>query len=68
MLKKLSKRYLKEAVREILLSVPDSGRDAFTSIECGQRVLEEYGDFNADDFSETWTDARRQMRLTAPSP
>jgi hypothetical protein len=68
MQKKLSKVYLAEAIREILLSVPDLGRATFTRMDCGQRVLEEYGEFNANDFFETWTDTRQQMRLPESSP
>jgi hypothetical protein len=67
MQRKLSKLYLSEAVREILLSVPDLDRGAFVRTECEQRVREEYGDFNIEDFSEAWTGARRPMRLTDQS-
>jgi hypothetical protein len=68
MQKKLSKVYLSEAVREILLSVPDSSRIALTSAECEQRVCEEYGDFDAEDFAAAWTETRRQMSLIDPNP
>jgi len=68
MQKKLSKDYLSEAVREILLSVPDSSRAAFSSVECEQRVCEEYGDFETDVFAAAWAEARRQMSLMDPSP
>jgi hypothetical protein len=68
MQKKLSKDYLSEAVREILLSVPDSSRAALTSAECEQRVCEEYGDFDADVFTAAWVEARRQMSLMDASP
>ena len=68
MQRKLSKIYLSEAIREILLSVPDSGRKAFTDIECEQRVREEYGDFNADDFPKAWSESRQHMRLTEQQP
>ena len=67
MQKKLSKVYLSEAVREILLSVPDSNRAALTSAECEQRVCEEYGDFDTDTFVAAWAEARRQLSLIAPS-
>jgi len=62
MQKKLSKLYLAEAVREILLSVPDEGREAFPRVECEQRVREEYGDFDSDDFSVTWTNVHSRTR------
>jgi hypothetical protein len=68
MQKKLSKVYLSEAVREILLSVPDSSRAALTSAECEQRVCEEYGDFDTDVFAAAWAEARRQMSLIDASP
>ncbi|HEV3303319.1 MAG TPA: hypothetical protein VG055_26940 [Planctomycetaceae bacterium] len=68
MQKKLSKDYLSEAVREILLSVPDSSRAALTSAQCEQRVCEEYGDFDTDVFDAAWVEARRQMSLVDPSP
>jgi hypothetical protein len=68
MQKKLSKDYLSEAVREILLSVPDSSRAALTSVECERRVCEEYGDFDTDVFAGAWAEARRQMSLMNPSP
>jgi len=68
MQKKLSKDYLSEAVREILLSVPDSSRAALTSVECEQRVCEEYGDFEVDVFAAAWAEARQQMSLVDPSP
>jgi len=68
MQKKLSKDYLSEAVREILLSVPDSSRAALTSAECEQRVCEEYGDFDSDVFAAAWVEARRQMSLMDASP
>jgi hypothetical protein len=68
MQKKLSKDYLSEAVREILLSVPDSSRADLMSVECEQRVCEEYGDFDAVDFDAAWVEARRQMSLVDPSP
>jgi len=68
MQKKLSKDYLSEAVREILLSVPDSSRGALTSVDCEQRVCEEYGDFDIDVFAAAWAEARRQMSLVDPSP
>jgi hypothetical protein len=67
MQKRLSKLYLSEAAREIFLSVPDLDRDAFTRTQCEQRVREEYGDFNTDDFSEVWIDARQKMKLNNPS-
>jgi hypothetical protein len=57
-----------EAVREILLSVPDSSRAALTSAECAQRVCEEYGDFDGEDFAAAWAEARRQMSLIGTSP
>ena len=62
MQKKLSKLYLAEAVREILLSVPDEGREAFARAECEQRVHEEYGDFNTDDFSASWASVHSRSR------
>lgn len=68
MQKKLSKDYVSEAVREILLSVPDSSRAALTSAECERRVCEEYGDFDTDIFADAWAEARRQMSLIDPSP
>jgi hypothetical protein len=68
MQKKLSNVYLSEAIREILLSVPDSSRKALTSTECEQRACEEYGDFDADDFAAAWAEVRRQMSLIDPSP
>jgi hypothetical protein len=68
MQKKLSKEYLWEAVREILLSVPDSSRAALTIVECEQRVCEEYGDFDTDVFAAAWAETRRQMSLMGPSP
>jgi hypothetical protein len=68
MQKKLSKVYLSEAVREILLSVPDSNRAALTSAECEQRVCEEYGDFDTALFAAAWAETRRQLSLIAPSP
>jgi hypothetical protein len=68
MQKKLSKDYLSEAVREILLSVPDSNRAALTSAECERRVCEEYGDFDTDVFAAAWAETRRQMSLMGPSP
>jgi hypothetical protein len=67
MQKKLSKAYLAEAVREVLLSVPDSDREAFPRTDCEQRVREEYGDFNTDDFSVSWTNVHQQMRLREPA-
>ncbi len=67
MQKRLSKTYLSEAVREILLSVPDSSRAALTSAECERRVCEEYGDFDIDLFTAAWVETRRQMSLIAPS-
>ncbi len=66
--KKLSKIYLSEAIREILLSVPDSSRAALTSLECEQRVCEEYGDFELADFAVTWQEVRQQMSLIGQSP
>jgi len=68
MQKRLSKIYLSEAVREILLGVPDSSRAALTSLECEQRVCEEYGDFDLADFSVAWQEVRQQMSLTGQSP
>lgn len=68
MQKNLSKDYLSEAVKEILLSVPDSSRAALTSAECQRRVCEEYGDFETDIFGVAWAEARRQMSLIDPSP
>jgi hypothetical protein len=66
--KKLSKIYLGEAVREILLSTPDSSRAALTSLECEQRVCEEYGDFDIDLFAAVWLETRRQLSLIDASP
>jgi hypothetical protein len=68
MQKKLSKDYLSEAVREILLSVPDTSRAALTSAECEQRVCEEYGDFDPDSFAAAWVEVRRQLSLIGPTP
>ena len=68
MQKKLSKIYLGEAVREILLSTPDSSRAALTSLECEQRVCEEYGDFDIDLFAAVWLETRRQLSLIDASP
>jgi len=68
MQKKLSKTYLSEAVREILLSVPDSSRAALTSAECERRVSEEYGDFDIDLFAAAWVETRRQLSLIDASP
>jgi hypothetical protein len=50
------------------LSVPDSSRGALTSVDCEQRVCEEYGDFDIDVFAAAWAEARRQMSLVDPSP
>jgi hypothetical protein len=68
MQKRLSKIYLSEAVREILLGVPDSSRAALTSLECEQRVCEEYGDFDFADFVVAWQEVRQQMSLIGQSP
>jgi hypothetical protein len=68
MQKKLSKLYLSEAVREILLSVPDSSRAALTSAECERRVCEEYGDFDIDLFAAAWAETRRQLSLIDSMP
>jgi hypothetical protein len=68
MQKKLSKIYLSEAVREILLSVPDSSRAALTGAECERRVCEEYGDFDRDLFAVAWAETRRQLSLIDSIP
>jgi hypothetical protein len=68
MQRKLSKLYLSEAVREILLSVPDSSRAALTSAECERRVCEEYGDFDIDLFAAAWAETRRQLSLIDSMP
>ncbi len=63
MQRKLSKIYLSEAIREILLSVPDSSRAALTSAECERRVREEYGDIDIDLFAAAWAETRRKLSL-----
>jgi hypothetical protein len=68
MQKKLSKLYLSEAVREILLSATDTSRAALASLECEQRVCEEYGDFDFADFVVAWQEVRQQMSLIGQSP
>lgn len=59
---RLSKLYLSEAVREILLSMSDSARDVFTPAECEHRIREGYGDFCQDDFDEAWSLEQKHMR------